>query len=279
MGWLTDVAFAFGRVVATAVSGSQRAVLGTLRLFESSETDASAEESAEPLYGTPGVYFRPRASVAASAATGNNPAGYTEVIGFRLDDRVYPLSYRDLRLNAKVNPAEGELGLVQYLGGFVSMRTNATGDGTDVVIYTPRNNASGVATRAHAISLDTSSANESIAIVHANGHSITMNKTGSIVLMNKAGNALVEVKEDGSVLINASATVFPGQAQFGTQNPADPALEFVALATKVLTELNKVKTAFDAHVHTAPMGGGATTPPAAPMPSFAPVASTTVKAK
>lgn len=63
--------------------------------------------------------------------------------------------------------------------------------------------------------------------------------------------------------------------------------EFVALADKVLTELNKIKTAFDAHTHaiaavptTCPAGVGTatgTTATSAPIPAISSVASVKVK--
>lgn len=60
--------------------------------------------------------------------------------------------------------------------------------------------------------------------------------------------------------------------------------EFVALADKVLTELNSIKSAFDSHIHitTATVGASATVgviqPPAPGMPSPSSVAATKVKA-
>ncbi len=51
---------------------------------------------------------------------------------------------------------------------------------------------------------------------------------------------------------------------------------FAALANKVLTELNSIKSAFDTHTHPAP--GGTTSAPTAPMPSPGSVASSNLKA-
>lgn len=57
----------------------------------------------------------------------------------------------------------------------------------------------------------------------------------------------------------------------------------IALASKVMTELNKIKTAFDSHGHpytwTGSGGAGTTSPPAAPVPALTNVASTKVKAE
>jgi len=60
------------------------------------------------------------------------------------------------------------------------------------------------------------------------------------------------------------------------------ATEFVALATKVLTELQSIKTAFDAHTHAYLPGPGPSTPtatPLNPMPAPGSVAATMLKAK
>lgn len=69
-----------------------------------------------------------------------------------------------------------------------------------------------------------------------------------------------------------------GNVHLGDKVGAD----FVALAQKVLDELNAVKSAFDGHTHTVPItgpaGNTASTPPVAPMPSPSSVAATKVKA-
>lgn len=53
---------------------------------------------------------------------------------------------------------------------------------------------------------------------------------------------------------------------------------FTALANKVLTELNNIKSAFDSHVHTSGGSGSPTSPPASPMPAPDSVASSNLKA-
>lgn len=56
--------------------------------------------------------------------------------------------------------------------------------------------------------------------------------------------------------------------------------DFVALAQKVLTELQAIKTAYDTHTHGGvTTGGGATTGPVVPMPAPSSVAADEVKAK
>lgn len=55
------------------------------------------------------------------------------------------------------------------------------------------------------------------------------------------------------------------------------ATDAVALASKVLAELNAIRTAFDTHIH--PVPGANTAAPSVPMGSAGPVASTLIKAK
>jgi hypothetical protein len=55
-------------------------------------------------------------------------------------------------------------------------------------------------------------------------------------------------------------------------------LDFVALAAKVLTELQAIKTAYDLHVHTSAAPASPTSPPTVPLPTPASVAATKVKA-
>lgn len=58
----------------------------------------------------------------------------------------------------------------------------------------------------------------------------------------------------------------------GTVQAGVTGLGFVAMATKVLSELNAIRTAFDAHIHTHPMGP--TGVPVTPMGPASPVLST-----
>ncbi len=53
--------------------------------------------------------------------------------------------------------------------------------------------------------------------------------------------------------------------------------DFVALAAKVLTELNNIKTAYDLHIHGTPAGNS--TAPTVPLPTPSSVAATKLKAE
>jgi hypothetical protein len=276
MAATTELVVALGRVISTSLKGSSNAVLGNLTSLEGIEDDPDAETSGEePIYGTLGLYGRAAPPVKIGAGAGNSPAGSVEFVGLRVGDQVFPVAYRDLRLNAKVNPKAGEVGIVQYKGGFIALKDNATADGTDVTIYAVHNNGAGVPDKAHAIHLDSSTANASISIMHSYGHSISLNKTGSVVVMNKAGDAMVEVNDDG-VTINGAKVAITGGAMLGDSNPANG--DFVMLATQLLVWIAQAQlaiTTMAAVFNIAPpgtpmlsLGAGAVVPPVAvPLPS------------
>ena len=290
---LTEMVIALGRIVATRVAGTANAVLANLAMMEETIDDLEAETSTdEPLYVSPGLYGRPDVPVAEGMGVGNRPAGQAEIVGLRIGDHVLPVACRDLRISAKVNPKEGEVGLAQYRGGFVSLKTNATDDGTDVVIYAPHNTALGVADKAHAISLDSTTANSSIVLVHSFGHSVALTKDGETCITNKQGTGFVLIKDDaGGVVLSAPAITLNGTVTAGTADPVTAnlvvdgivdvaALDFVALAAKVLLELQAIKAWADDHVHTGVTAGGAVTAvPSVPLPAPGSVAAVKVQAK
>lgn len=202
---LFDYVLAYTRVAASTVSGKAKAILVNLAGIgdglEGTDGEASAQE---PLFGQLGVVARPRASVSAKDATGLEPEGYTEVVSARTSDGLQPLAARDLRLNARVNLKEGEIAVAQYGGGFLSLSDASDGKGTQAVLFAPALKADGEIDKSHAIVLDPAEANRSIAIVHADGMSITMNKGGEIVLSNKDGTQWIALSDDA---ITISGTI------------------------------------------------------------------------
>ncbi len=87
-----------------------------------------------------------------------------------------------------------------------------------------------------------------------------------------AGNRVHVKSADGSI---AAVPDGAGLVHLG----ADAAAEFVGQATKILTELNDIRTRFDTHVHGGvTVGIGSTAVPAAPMGPASSVAATKVKA-
>lgn len=91
-------------------------------------------------------------------------------------------------------------------------------------------------------------------------------------------DAPTDASPDNIVIKNASSkiTIKPDQIELYGNGDA------IALASKVLSELNGIKSAFDSHTHLYNPGPGGPTPtqaPAAPMPAPQSVASTKVKAE
>lgn len=81
---------------------------------------------------------------------------------------------------------------------------------------------------------------------------------------------------DDIVIKNGTATLIVKESTLELFGNSDA----IALASKVLTELGKIKTAYDTHVHPGVTSGlSSTSPPASPMPAPASVASTKVKAE
>ncbi len=91
-----------------------------------------------------------------------------------------------------------------------------------------------------------------------------------------AGETIMHAAE----LDGVHARVAPGGAlEVVKAGGADPADDFVAMAGKVLTELQSIKTDFDTHVHTGvTTGAGSSGAPATPLPVPSSVASSTIKA-
>ncbi len=219
-----DTVLAFSRVMASAVKGAAKAVLVNLDGFANGEEDADAEGAVdEPMYGPIGFYCRPKGPQKADGATGLKPEGFAEVIAARLADGLLAFAGRDLRLSTRVNPAEGEVGLVQYGGGFISMKDASDGKGTEITLYSPHLNDDGTTQRAHAISYDP--ANDTMTIVHSSGASVVVTANKELVLRSDTGEARIILKGD-TITMQAQKIIAQGNVVVGA-NPVG-ALPLVA---------------------------------------------------
>src|SRR5947208_11435172 len=97
---LFDFAFGWARVVASTLGGKARDILIDLAGVADNDAEPLEASKQESLFGALGVVARPKAPDATGTA---------EVITARTSDGLQPLAARDLRLNAKVNPKEGEV--------------------------------------------------------------------------------------------------------------------------------------------------------------------------
>lgn len=228
MRFLTEFAIAFGHIAATKIAGSAKAVLANLSLLEDEDGGEREGSSEEPLYGPWGWYGRPKAPVKAADATPLNPEGQAEVLALRHGDQAQPIVGRDLRLSSQVNPKEGEVGLIQYGGGFISLADNADANGTAITIYALRKKSTGEPDKASMVAIDSAAANPSISILHESGASISINKDAKIAITNKNGDAYVEVNDSG-VVINGASVAITGGAMIGDSDPA--AGDFLLKAT------------------------------------------------
>ncbi|HZL93542.1 MAG TPA: hypothetical protein VFB99_07860, partial [Vicinamibacterales bacterium] len=175
----------------------------------------------QPLYGQVGFYCRPDPA---------DTTGYAEYLGLDTEDGKLPIAGRDLRLNSKVNPKDGEVGAVQYGGGFISLAHNADAAGTTTVIYAPKLSGGSVE-KAHAITLDTSTSNLSVSIVHANGMAVLLTQQDKLVLRNKDGTQLITL--DTSELVISGVIKLFGGVVAGDTSTAQPVALYGTLAAFV----------------------------------------------
>jgi len=233
-----DDVFAFLKVVSSAVSDATRAVLlGSEGL--------GGEDIGQEMFSALGMIGRPKP-----------PEGeaHTESIAARRGDGYAHIAYRDRRLQEKFpNPKEGEFAWVHYGGGFHSM--TETPEGTTLqTFYVPYAlDSQGVPQKAHVITIDPTAGNESISVLHADGHGVMLNAAGSAIVKNKAGDAYLEVGDSG-VVVNGN-TVINGGATIGDPVGALPA----AIAPSVTTYLSALEqvlitlaTALDAKLAASP---------------------------
>ena len=175
-----------------------------------------------------------------------------------------------------VNPKSGELGLVQYGGGFISLKDNDDGNGTSITLYALRKTTGGTPDKASCIAVDSTQGNASISILHEHGQSILLNKDGDVLIMNKTGDTWIRLTESDGVILSAPKIALAGGAMLGDKDPGNG--DFVALAALVLTELGKIITWANSHTHPTAAPGVPSAPTAA-CGSASPVAATMVKAK
>jgi hypothetical protein len=242
---LLDYAFAFVHITAFTVAKATKAVLvnvvgaaGPPDLANLEKDEEGETAPAQEFYGALGRIAAPRRPTKLGKDTIR-----VEGVAARRGDGLVPIAVRDLRLHAFFpNPKEGTIADVGYAGAFASNEPTFNADGTPKstvwTLYVPfAFNGSGVPTKAHVFTIDSTTGNVAISLVHADGMGLLMTAGGknSAVLRNKAGNAYVEVNDDG-VTVNGQ-TVVNGGLAVGPVG-ATPA----AVATPVQTYLTALET-------------------------------------
>jgi hypothetical protein len=181
--WIVQFAKVLGSSIAEAADGTKKPVqyhvvglpgwdlTGDEPVID--EDDTAAEVSSEAaVYGALGVTGRPLPPETSSEGRSE----HAEVVCLRTADGLVPIAVRDIRLRMGGNaPNEGTVALVGYAGGYHSI---SPVDNTDLdkgsihTIYAPYDFVSGVAQKAHVITLDPTSGNESISLVHGDGQAV-----------------------------------------------------------------------------------------------------------
>lgn len=87
------------------------------------EATGGEDEPGTPAYGTLGLVFRPRRPEPETGATDDPETNelYARAFCVRHGERLITVGWRDKRLNRVWEPAEGDVGLVGYGGGRVSL--------------------------------------------------------------------------------------------------------------------------------------------------------------
>lgn len=217
-----DDVFARVKLTASSLSSTVKAVLANVRGFVTDPDDSTALEASdgESVWGVAGVICRPRAS---------DDAGTCEGYAIRTDDGFTPIATRDLRINARVNPIDGEIDIAHYDGGFISLRDSSDGPkkGTQIVVLAPALKDDGSVDKSHTIILDPSAGNSSVTILHALGNGLSLTKDGNAILMGKGGTNFISVGAS-EILFNGVLSLYGGVVA-GDRTQAQP----VALAPAV----------------------------------------------
>lgn len=221
-----------GRVLATSVTPTNRAILGNIGSLGDDNTGDQGDIGNDERFFTHPVYCRPLGHVKEEDATPLNPAGVCESVIIRSADEVYPIGYRDLRLSRLVNPIEGEVGIVGYQGGFISLRPNADGDGTNFLLYGARRGTDGEVEAASSIAIDSTSSQRQILLQHELGQTLTLNKDGGVVMANAANDAWLEVNPDG-ISLNGNTAITGAVREVTVGDPLSA--QNVALAPDLIT--------------------------------------------
>ena len=161
------------------------------------------------VFGQIGVVARPLPPSDSEAVS-----EHAEVICVRTSDGLVPIASRDVRLRMFGNaPNKGTVALIGYGGSYHSVAPVDNDDltkGSIHTIYCPYDfDSDFVAQKAHVITIDPTSGNESISIVHADGQAIFLQSDGSVQLQSSDS-------PQGSGLKQSVIQVLPGQINLQT---------------------------------------------------------------
>ncbi|MGB0973177.1 MAG: hypothetical protein ACPGVG_19815 [Mycobacterium sp.] len=197
-------------------------------------------------WGPVGWFARPKDPVAEAEATPLSPAGACEAIAWNSPDAAQPMAFRDLRLSSQVSPDKGDVGMVGYGGGFITIEDNADGDGSTITLYALRKDSTGAADAAHVVTMDTTAAGSHIQITHESGATVQLHQDGGVYLSSSGDTSQSWLSlADGSdgLVVGAASTTIAGGVHLGANDPTDPALDRIPRWTNLNTWIIQVNTA------------------------------------
>jgi hypothetical protein len=213
---VVQIAKVLGSSIAESASGDKKPVqyhvigvpgmdfTGPEPVIDEDEANSEVSEEADAFVAL-GVVSRP-----LPPSTDGGSDEHTEVVCLRQADGLLPIAVRDVRLRMGGNaPNEGTIALVGYAGGYHSISPVDNDDldkGAIQIVYCPYDFSGGVAQKAHVITLDPTSGNESISLVHADGQAIFLQNDGSVQLQTDGVPA-----GTGSTLQQSSIKLEPGK--------------------------------------------------------------------
>lgn len=214
-----DLVAAFVRVVSSSLKGGEPvfnvAAIGDFD--EDADADPNKGETAteQLAHGALGLIARP---------LDPDADGFAEALALRLDSKLEPLGWRDLRLNALLGgaaPSKGQQMLAGYGGAFLSHSMTAANSGSRKanisVWYVPHDFSGTTPSKAHAIIVDPTPGNSNITIVHANGTRFTLadeTGTGPGLLASVNGTTFLRMT-DGEFSVSAERILLQGNVYLG----------------------------------------------------------------
>jgi hypothetical protein len=223
-----DQLVAYARVLSSVLLGDSSEPVYNLSAIGDFDADADAdpnkgEQAVEQLGHAPlGFIWRP---------LDPDDDGFAEAITLRIDGGLQPFGWRDLRINALLNPggsgatpAKGQQLFANYGGGFLSHSLTAAASGarkaTISVLYCPHDfNGAGVPSKAHAIIVDPTSGNSNLTLVHSSGCRVTLAEdtgSGPGILLSVNGQTFLRLV-DGELSVSAEKILLKGNVYLGAQ--------------------------------------------------------------
>lgn len=250
--------FAFAKIIASSIASTTSATLYNVTGVggfsgKVDDDDAGEQATGQENFQSLGVIARPRAPSLLGDAL-----AWAEALAARTSDGLVSLAYRDLRLHKRFpNPKEGTIAMVGYGGAFLSFDDTDGNSGDEkaskATLYVPYQWSGGTPAKAFLIAVDPTTGNETIVMLHGEGHGVILDKAKNVIMKNAAGDAYFQTGTSGNV-INGN-TVINGGATIGSPAGALPAAKATPIQT-YLTALEALLATLAANLD-AVAGGGA----------------------